>query len=235
MFTIIVFWLGCDRPSGLLLFVYALLLSILTPLFLPSSSVSLSYFVLAVPMSECLGKQSWISSPCPIAILNGTYLFSRGKIVCNLRRSFVYQNQIKLNYTYNIYLRLTSICIRCYVPHRCLSLLVYLLFVWQVRAGGSCTVVSAGGGVWSTGAADVGSSHPRVGGAFSHRGRGLRIRGGWLRYWEHWLLDCNVRMKMLYSSTWWGRHASWKLLDCNVRKKMLYSSTWCGRHASWKQ
>ena len=53
---IIVFWLGCDRPSGLLLFVPALLLSILTPLFLPSSSVSLSYFVLAVPMRECLGK-----------------------------------------------------------------------------------------------------------------------------------------------------------------------------------
>ena len=29
---IIVFWLGCDRPSGLLLFVPALLLSILTSL-----------------------------------------------------------------------------------------------------------------------------------------------------------------------------------------------------------
>ena len=33
-----------------------LLLSILTPLFLPSSSVSLSYFILAVPMRQCLGK-----------------------------------------------------------------------------------------------------------------------------------------------------------------------------------
>ena len=32
MFIIIVFWLGCDRPSGLLFFVPALLLSILTPL-----------------------------------------------------------------------------------------------------------------------------------------------------------------------------------------------------------
>ena len=96
LFIIIVFWLGCDRPSGLLLFVPALLLSILTPLFLPSSSVSLSYFVLAVPMRECLGKHSCMSSPCPIAILNGTFLFSRGEIVCNLGRSFVYQNQIKL-------------------------------------------------------------------------------------------------------------------------------------------
>ena len=96
---IIVFWLGCDRPSGFLLFVSALLLSILTSLFLPSSSVALSYFVLAVPMRECLGKHSCISSPCPITILNGTFLFSRGEIVCNLElgRSIVYQNEIKLN------------------------------------------------------------------------------------------------------------------------------------------
>ena len=38
-FIIIVFWLGCDRPSGLLLFVPAVLFSILTPLFCVSSSV----------------------------------------------------------------------------------------------------------------------------------------------------------------------------------------------------
>ena len=81
LFIIIVFWLGCDRPSGHLLFVPALLLSILTPLFLPSSSVSLSYFAHAMPMPECLGKHSCMSSPCPIAILNGTFLFSRGGIV----------------------------------------------------------------------------------------------------------------------------------------------------------
>ena len=66
MFIIIVFWLGCDRPSELLFFVPTLLLFILTPLLLPSSSVSLSYFVLAVPMLECLGKHSCMSSPCPI-------------------------------------------------------------------------------------------------------------------------------------------------------------------------
>ena len=39
---------------------------------LPSSSVSLSNFYLAVPMRGCLGKHSCMSSPFPIAILNGT-------------------------------------------------------------------------------------------------------------------------------------------------------------------
>ena len=52
-----------------------LLLSILTPLFLPSSSVSLSYFVLAVPMRECLGKHLCMSSQFPIAILIGACFF----------------------------------------------------------------------------------------------------------------------------------------------------------------
>ena len=69
------------------IFVPALLLSILTPLFLLSSSVSLSYFVLVVPMRDCLGKHSCMSSPCPIAIQKGTFLFSRGEIAC-LGRSF---------------------------------------------------------------------------------------------------------------------------------------------------
>ena len=73
LFIIIVFWLGCDRPSGLPLFVPALLFSILTPLFLPPSSVSLSYFIIAVPMRKCLGKHSCMSSPFSIAILNGTF------------------------------------------------------------------------------------------------------------------------------------------------------------------
>ena len=62
-------------PSGLLLFVLAALFSILTPLFCPPSSVSLAYFILAVPLCECLGKHSCISSQFPIAILNGTYSF----------------------------------------------------------------------------------------------------------------------------------------------------------------
>ena len=75
LFIMIVFWLGCDRPSGLLLFVPALLLSILAHLFCPSSSVPLSNFSLAVPMRECLGKHLCMSSPFPIAILNGTSSF----------------------------------------------------------------------------------------------------------------------------------------------------------------
>ena len=40
-------------------------------------------------------------TPCPIAVLNGfpflAFIFSLGEMVCNLGRSFVYQNQIKLN------------------------------------------------------------------------------------------------------------------------------------------
>ena len=76
LFIIIVVWLGCVRPLGLLLFVPALLLSLLTPLFLSSSSVSLSYFILAAPMRECLGKHSCMSPPFPIAILNGIFFFA---------------------------------------------------------------------------------------------------------------------------------------------------------------
>ena len=48
MFIIFVFWLGSDRQSGPLFFVSALLLSILTPLFLPSLSISSSYFVIFI-------------------------------------------------------------------------------------------------------------------------------------------------------------------------------------------
>ena len=72
---VILFWLGSDRLSGLLSFVPALLFSILTPLFCPSSYVTLSYFILAFPMRECFGKHSCMSSQFPIAILNGTSTF----------------------------------------------------------------------------------------------------------------------------------------------------------------
>ena len=58
--------------TGLLSFVSAVLLSTFILLFYPSSSVSLSNFYLAVPMRGCLGKHSCMSSPFPIAILNGT-------------------------------------------------------------------------------------------------------------------------------------------------------------------
>ena len=63
LFIITVFWLGCD-------------FSILMPLFLPPSSVSVSYFIVSVPMRECLGKHSCMSSPFPIGILNGNFFFS---------------------------------------------------------------------------------------------------------------------------------------------------------------
>ena len=53
----------------------ALLFYILTPLFLPSSFVYLSYFIPAVPKRERLGKHLCMSYPFPIAILNGTYFF----------------------------------------------------------------------------------------------------------------------------------------------------------------
>ena len=65
------------RPSRLFCsFVPALLLFILTPLFLPFSFVSLFYFILAIPMPECFGRHSCMSSTFPIAILNGTCIFS---------------------------------------------------------------------------------------------------------------------------------------------------------------
>ena len=78
MFIIIVFLIRySDWPSGLLFFVPALLLSILTPLFLPFLSVSISYFILAVPFRQCLCKYSCMSSKFPIAMENGTFFFAK--------------------------------------------------------------------------------------------------------------------------------------------------------------
>ena len=56
MFIITLFWLGCDRPLELLFFEAHLFLSMLMPPFLPSSSVSLSNLILAVPMRKVFGK-----------------------------------------------------------------------------------------------------------------------------------------------------------------------------------
>ena len=42
---------------------------------LTSLSVSLSFFILAIPMHECSGKHLCMSFPFPIAILNGTCFF----------------------------------------------------------------------------------------------------------------------------------------------------------------
>ena len=51
--------------------------SLLTPLSSPSSSVSLSYLILAVPMRECWGERSCMSSPFRIAVLNGKFFSFR--------------------------------------------------------------------------------------------------------------------------------------------------------------
>ena len=66
-----------------------MLLSILTPLFLPSWSVSLAYFILAVPMREYLEKYSCMSFPFPIA--NGTFPFRSVKAMNNWKRSAIKQ------------------------------------------------------------------------------------------------------------------------------------------------
>ena len=76
LFINIVFWLGCDRPSGLLLFVPALLPSILSPLFLPSSPVSLSYLILAVLMREAFEKTLVHEFPVSYSHTEWYFLFS---------------------------------------------------------------------------------------------------------------------------------------------------------------
>ena len=91
MFINIVFWLGSDRSSGLF-FVPGLLLNKLTFL-LPS--ISLSYFILAVPLCGCLGKHSCTSSSFPIAVLIDICFFREAKWYF-FWRSFDCQNLIKL-------------------------------------------------------------------------------------------------------------------------------------------
>ena len=76
------------RPLGLHFFMPALLLSMLTHLFL-FSSLSLSYFILAVPMRKCLGKHSCMSSSFPIVILNDTCFFP----IVQLQVHIVYSEQ----------------------------------------------------------------------------------------------------------------------------------------------
>ena len=95
LLNVILFWLGCDRPSGLLFFEPTILLSIRTPLFLPTSSVSLSYFILAVPMLV-FGKTLVHEFPMSYSHTEWYLPFFARRIVC-FGRSFVYQHQIKLN------------------------------------------------------------------------------------------------------------------------------------------
>ena len=104
MFVIVVFWLGCDMPSGLIFFVPALLLSMLTPLFLHSS-----LFRSCCPhaLGETLLQEFRMSYSH-----SDFYLpFSRGEIVC-LCRSVVYQYQIKLGPFIQVFcVRDQSLCV----------------------------------------------------------------------------------------------------------------------------
>ena len=63
----------------LLFFLPAVLLPIFSVLVLRSSSVSLCYFILAVPMRKCSGKHSCMSFYFPAAIPNRTYFFRDAK------------------------------------------------------------------------------------------------------------------------------------------------------------
>ena len=74
MFIIIVIWLGCDRPAGL--FFRASFASFYTHASL------LTFFVCFIILfgsccshARVFGKTLWMSSPFPIAILNGTCFF----------------------------------------------------------------------------------------------------------------------------------------------------------------
>ena len=91
MFIIIIlFW------SGLRFFVPALLLSILMPLFLPFSVCIFVLFRSCCSHARVFGKALVHEFPMSSRHTEWYLPFSRGEIVC-LCRSFVSQNQIKLN------------------------------------------------------------------------------------------------------------------------------------------
>ena len=103
MFIIIVFWLGCDRLSGLLFLVPTLLLSKLAPLSLPSLSVSLSCFILAVPMHK-VWENTLVWVPFPAALLNGTFFF------CKMRWTFGSKSRLSITKCNNNYKIWHMIC-----------------------------------------------------------------------------------------------------------------------------
>ena len=73
MFIIIVFWLGIVWPRDF--FFRARFASFNTHVFF---LIVFCFFIISfftVPMRECLGKHSCMSSPFLIAILNGTFFF----------------------------------------------------------------------------------------------------------------------------------------------------------------
>ena len=74
------------RPLGLLFFFRAHITSFHTDSFL-ITCVSLSYFILAVDMLECLGKHSCTSCIFGIAILNGNCFYVTAQLHEHKRRS----------------------------------------------------------------------------------------------------------------------------------------------------
>ena len=122
-------------------FVPDLLFSILTPLSLPPSSVSLSYFILAVQMHECLGKHSCMISQLPIAILNGTF-FRSVKAVNNLKRSAIKQILLLLLLLFPYAsLPSTTVPICCSSVYYCSHMLLFRLFLLFPWAMSLCSSV----------------------------------------------------------------------------------------------
>ena len=70
-------WSASNTSAGTLLLLLTTLPSIFAPLFLPSTSVSVSYFILAVPMRECFGNHSCASPQFPVAILTDTVFLKK--------------------------------------------------------------------------------------------------------------------------------------------------------------
>ena len=75
---------GLDKVTGqdFFFFTSSVLLSTIILLLLLSSSVSLSYFNLAVHMRKCLRKHSCMSYPFSIAILNLTFSLRAPILFC---------------------------------------------------------------------------------------------------------------------------------------------------------
>ena len=67
----------------------AVLLSIFSLFIFPTFSVSLSYFILPIPMRKCFGKHSCTSSAFPITILDGTLFFRSVKAMKIFNRSAI--------------------------------------------------------------------------------------------------------------------------------------------------
>ena len=83
-------WTRQSDWTGHIFFVSAVLLSTFILIFLLSSSVSLSYFNLAVRMRKCLGKRLCMSSIFSIAILNGTCSLRAPILMCSVATKFMF-------------------------------------------------------------------------------------------------------------------------------------------------